>query len=487
MKGFLSSLLQAIKDSTFGTACDHFLFAPNNATTKPPFVRDYLDIKRVMSIVFMALLPVTVMAIWNTGLQSFVYSSQDFYLMQEYLASSSSFKGYFAFGYKYFSPIIKDGLHIFLPFCLLSYAVGGFWEVLFATVRRHQVSEGFLVTGILYALILPPTLPLWMVAVGISVGIVVGKELFGGTGMNIVNPALFSRSIIYFAYPNQMSGNVWVGEKSSLITKSLNIMNKGSDAIDAFSQATCMQYVNLPATIKKLHVDAIASNHATIAFKSDFVLKRFQDYALMHDIKKSFMDLSIAELKVFLTTPLKGGGLGLQSDHFIQAYRFFELKYGLNHFSDTNLFMGNMLGSMGETSKFAILLGAIILVATRVGSFTIMLSFVIGMLATSYLFQFFADPFSVASVTLPLYKHFLIGGATFGLVFMATDPVSAPSNYYAKIVYGLMVGTLVIIIRLMNPAYPEGVMLAILLGNIFAPLMDHYFFKWYRKRKRILR
>ena len=472
-------------------AYDHFLFAPTDSATNAPFIRDYIDLKRLMGIVIWALIPTIIMAIWNSGLQSIVYGSGSWEMMEEYLRATNSFHGYMEFAKKHYIEIISEGIKIFMPLCIISYAVGAFWEILFALIRRHPVGEGFLVTGVLYALILPPTLPYWICAMGISLGIIIGKEIFGGTGMNILNPALISRCFIFFAYPKYMTGDVWVGRDTYSIKKSIDLINsQRPSGVDAISQASDPRILNLPENIKRLHLDAIATHRYDVStIQSDFILKRFEDYSSLHGIDKPITELSALEFKEFLTGSLEEGGLSLDTGYLDQAYKFFDLKYGVGDLSDANLFFGNRLGSIGETSKLAILLGAIILITTRVGSWRIMLSFVVGMLGTSYLFQLFSSPFSPAQFDFPAYKHLLIGSAAFGLVFMATDPVSAPNNRMAKIVYGLMIGAVVIVIRLINPAYSEGVMLAILLGNVFAPLMDSYFIKRLRKwrSKRILK
>ena len=247
------------------TATDTFLYEAPINTTRAPHIRDAVDIKRWMVLVVIALIPCILMAIWNTGLQSFVYSSGDYNLMNEYLSSATSFSSYFDFAAKdnRYLTILKLGLIAFIPLVFISYAVGGIWEAIFACVRGHEISEGFLVTGILYVLILPPTIPYWMAAVGVSVGVVLSKEVFGGSGMNIVNPALACRAFLFFAFPGKMSGDVWVGTNPTVVRESLVKMNQDAHttALDGYTQATKLAQYNITHEIKRIHVDAIATNN----------------------------------------------------------------------------------------------------------------------------------------------------------------------------------------------------------------------------------
>jgi Na+-transporting NADH:ubiquinone oxidoreductase subunit B len=283
-----------------------------------------------------------------------------------------------------------QGAFIFLPVLLTSYAVGGFWEVLFAITRKHEINEGFLVSGLLFPLTLPPTIPLWQVALGISFGIVIGKEIFGGTGKNFLNPALTARAFVYFSYPAYLSGDVWT-----------LFMSGGS--IESYSSATPL---------------GIAANTA-------------QPMNAMDAIESA-------------------------------------------GFSLWDCFIGLIPGSMGETSVLFCLLGAIILIGTGVGSWRTMLSCVIGAVFMAGLFNLVATESTIPFLALTPIWHLFIGSFAFGTVFMATDPVSSPDLNASKWIYGFLIGVLTVIIRTVNPAYPEGVMLAILLMNVFAPLIDHY-------------
>jgi Na+-transporting NADH:ubiquinone oxidoreductase subunit B len=286
------------------------------------------------------------------------------------------------------------GFLYFLPIYIVTMAVGGFWEVLFACIRKHEVHEGFLVTGLLFPLILPPTIPLWQVAIGISFGVVIGKEIFGGVGMNIFNPALLGRVFLFFAYPIQISGDaVWV-------------------AVDGVSKATP------------------------------------------------------------LAKAAEAGMVGLIDTGAHLASSWWDA------------FIGIIPGSIGETSVLACLIGAIILMVTGIGSWRIMLSIMVGMVGLSLLFNL------IGSSTNPMFGitpwwHMVVGGFAFGMVFMATDPVSAAITKKGKYVYGLLIGCLVILIRVLNPAYPEGMMLAILFGNMTAPLIDRIFIKKNIKRRKL--
>lgn len=476
-------------------AADTFLFEANINTTKGPHIRDAVDIKRWMVLVVFALLPCTLMAIWNTGLQKFVYASGDYTLMNEYLASSASISDYFAFAFKNerWMTIISYGLGAFLPILILSYAVGGFWEGLFAVVRGHEISEGFLVTGILYALILPPTIPYWMAALCVSVGVIFAKEIYGGSGMNIVNPALACRCFLFFAFPSKMSGSVWVGTNPTVIQESLNKMNKdaGTTSIDAYTQATPLARFNISPDIKRIHVDAIASNNLGDQVGTwETIQHHFAQWTQSGKHEATLGQLTQEQLRNFVTTPVAEGGLGLSSGFYEDAYSFASLNYGLGDDSPWRYFLGNQLGSMGETSTLFCILGAFFLIWVGVGSWRTMLAMAIGAFTTALLFSLgstylTADggAWTPAQFGFPAYKHLVLGGLAFGIVFMATDPVSSASVPLAKWIYGLFCGLVVIVIRVLNPAYPEGVMLAILMGNVFAPLFDYYAAKNYRKRR----
>lgn len=476
------------------SAADTFLYEAPINTSKGPHIRDAIDVKRWMILVVVALIPCLLMAIWNTGLQKFVYASGDYTLMNEYLAGSASFQGYFDFAAKdnRYLTILKEGTLAVLPLIIIAYAVGGFWEALFAVIRGHEISEGLLVTGILYALILPPTIPYWMAAVGISVGIVLSKEVFGGSGMNIMNPALACRAFLFFTFPGKMSGNVWVGTNPTVIRESLLRMNQDAhtSSIDGFTQATPLSVFNVTTEIKRIHVDAIASNSIGDKIGSWEVIKNhFDKWTNAAEQKATLGELSQEQLKGFVTSPVAEGGLGLSSGYYEDAYAFSSLNYGAGHNNDWNFFFGDRLGSIGETSVFACLLGALFLIYTGIASWRTMVGMALGAYLTAVLFEFGARFFGIdngvwnpAIYAFPAYKHMLLGGLAFGAVFMATDPVSSPNIPLAKWIFGLLCGVLTIIIREINPAYPEGVMLAILIGNTFVPLIDYYAALYQRKK-----
>lgn len=344
-------------------AMDTFLLTPGKVTKKAPHVRDAIDIKRVMIFVVIALIPATFMGIYNTGYQML-------------LAKNMPIDFWQAMGL---------GASKVIPIIFVSYAAGGFWEVLFAILRKHEINEGLLVTGILYALVLPPTMPLWQVAVGISFGVVFGKEIFGGTGMNVFNPALVSRAFVFFAYPAQISGsNVWV-------------------AVDGYTRAT--------------------------------------------------------PLAVAAATP-KGHAV-IDSLH-TAGYHFH------------NMFLGFIPGSIGETSALACLSGLAFLLITRVASWRIVVGCVAGLLTMTGVFYLLRGPSHLAFFALPPHWHLVMGGFAFGSIFMATDPVSSCATNTGRWIYGFLIGVLTALIRIINPAYPEGVMLSILFMNIFAPLIDYF-------------
>lgn len=378
-------------------AADTFLYTPGETTRGPSHVRDALDLKRMMSIVVLALLPCVIMACYNTGYQASVGASS-------YIASTNAQAG----GESYDSAIqdvlgwrsliaglpspdsfwgnLLLGATYFLPVYIVCMTAGGICEVLFSIIRKHEVNEGFLVTGLLFPLTLPPSIPLWQVAVGIIFGVVIGKEVFGGTGRNFLNPALTARAFLYFAYPAQSSGDkVW----------------NAFGNVDGISGATVLG-----------NVAALPNKAEAVKYLQDF------DYA----------------------------------------------NYGF----------GFCMGSMGETSTLFCALGAFVLVLTGIGSWRIMLSVLLAGLATASMVHFSSGDGNAAMFAMNPIQHLLVGSFAFGLVFMATDPVSASMTNVGKYIYGGLIGFLVIMIRVINPAYPEGMMLAILVGNVFAPLIDYF-------------
>jgi Na+-transporting NADH:ubiquinone oxidoreductase subunit B len=362
---------------------DTILFWTNERTKSGPHVRDALDLKRFMMMVVLALVPATLFGIYNIGYQHYMALGQ---------LAVTGFADIFLFGFIQFAPI-----------ALVSYAVGGFWEVLFAVVRKHEVNEGFLVSGLLFPLILPATIPLWQVAVAVSFGIVIGKEVFGGTGMNILNPALTARAFVFFAYPAKISGDkVWT------------VIDAAKDkVVDGFSGATPL---------------LIASGNETKA-----------------------------------------------------ADALNSIGYG--DFSAWNMFYGLIPGSIGETSTLFILVGAVILLLTRVASWKIMISTFAGGYLMASLVSVLMGPEATGMFAMPAYYHLIMGGFAFGAVFMATDPVSGAQTEKGKWIYGFFIGALAILVRTFNPAYPEGMMLAILFMNVFAPLIDYFVVKRNMKRR----
>lgn len=476
-------------------AGDTFLFEAPVNTSKGPHIRDAIDIKRWMVLVIFALIPCIIMGIWNTGLQSYVYSSGDYRLMNEYITSTSSWTSYLNFigkDARYLS-FISEGLKIFIPLTIISYAVGTFWEYLFAYLRGHEISEGLLVTGILYVLIMPPTIPYWMAAFGISAGIIFAKEVFGGSGMNIINPALACRAFLFFTFPGRMTGDVWVGSNPTTVRESLVKMNRDANTsgIDGYSQATALNRFNVTQDIKNIHVDAIGTNTAgsdVTTFQS--INHQFDQWKEIQSPDAIFGKLSPEQMQSFVTTSLDGGGLGLSPGYYEEAYRFAELKFGIGHHSDIGFFLGDKLGCIGETSTLACLLGALFLIYTGIASWRTIIAMGLGAFFTALIFQLSSHylsqdqgSFLPAQFGFPAYKHLILGGLAFGMVFMATDPVSSPSLKLSQWVYGLLCGMITVIIRVINPAYPEGVMLAILVGNVFAPLIDYYVSGYSRKRR----
>lgn len=351
-------------------AADTFALTPADVTAGPPHVRDALDLKRTMMFVVIALMPCTLWGIFNAGyMYNTINRVPDATLITHFLR----------------------GLRIVLPIILVSYAVGGFWEVLFAIVRKHEINEGFLVTGLLFPLTLPPTIPLWQVAAGISFGIVIGKEIFGGTGFNVLNPALTSRAFLYFAYPAQITGDrVWAVTDPALYPQ-------------GFTGATSL-------------AAAKAAPAGTSVFEA------------LHDAG-------------------------------------FTLK---------NMVIGLEPGSIGETSVVAVLAGMVILLLAGVASWRIIAGGILGTAVTVWLIQLLPAHIREAAphLNLPFYYDLVMGGMFFGIVFMATDPVSAAATTAGKWLYGFLVGFMTVTIRAFNPAFPAGNMLAILFCNVMAPLID---------------
>ncbi|MCC8378851.1 MULTISPECIES: NADH:ubiquinone reductase (Na(+)-transporting) subunit B [unclassified Xenorhabdus] len=364
-------------------------YTPGTVTKGKTHVRDAIDLKRMMILVWMSVFPAMFWGMYNVGNQAIpalthlysgealqqVLSSDWHYMLAQYLGASLTPDA--GWGSK-----MLLGATYFLPIYAVVFVVGGFWEVLFSIIRKHEINEGFFVSSILFALIVPPTLPLWQAALGITFGIVVAKEIFGGTGRNFLNPALAGRAFLFFAYPAQISGDlVWT-------------------AADGFSGATPLsQWAN-------------AGQHA-----------------LMNTISG-------------------------QPVTWMDA------------------FLGNIPGSVGEVSTLMIFIGGAIILFSRIASWRIVAGVMVGMIAMSYLFNAIGSDTN-PMFAMPWYWHMVLGGFAFGMIFMATDPVSAAFTDKGKWAYGILIGVMCILIRVVNPAYPEGMMLAILFANLFAPLFDY--------------
>ena len=358
---------------------ESFLYTPKTVTTAAPHARSYVDMKRIMTYVVIATIPCILFGMYNTGYQANqalavvgVEAETGWRIaLLKMLGIPLSAESVLA--------SMAHGLLYFLPIYITTLVVGGIWEVIFATVRRHEVNEGFLVTSMLYALILPATTPLWQVALGISFGVVIGKEVFGGTGKNFLNPALTGRAFLYFAYPAQMSGDsVWV-------------------PVDGYSGPT----------------------------------------ALSVSASEGFRELA-------------GQGITWM-----------------------DAFLGFIQGSMAETSALASLLGLAFLLVTKIANWRLVVGCLGGTIALSLLFNLIGSDTN-PMFAMPWYWHLVLGGYAFGLAFMVTEPVSASHTNMGRYIYGALIGVMVVLIRVVNPAFPEGMMLAILFGNVFAPLIDHF-------------
>jgi Na+-transporting NADH:ubiquinone oxidoreductase subunit B len=356
-------------------AADTIFYSPGSVTKSTAHIRDGIDLKRIMITVWFAAFPAMFYGMYNLGFQA-----------TDVMAAGASVDGWHGWliellgGYDASNlwHCFWYGAVFFIPIYAVTFVVGAFWEVLFAMKRGHEVNEGFFVTSILFALICPPDIPLWQVAIGISFGVVIGKEVFGGTGKNFLNPALTGRAFLYFAYPAQLSGDtVWV-------------------AVDGYTAATPLSLVAS---------DGMAALQAQIPWMDAFT--------------------------------------------------------------------GAIPGSVGETSTLAILIGGVILLASRIASWRIITGVFLGMVVLSTFLNMVGSDSNLA-FAMPWYWHLVTGGFAFGMIFMATDPVSGAMTNGGKWMFGILVGLMTVLIRVINPAFPEGIMLAILFANLFAPLMDNF-------------
>lgn len=374
-----------------------FLYTPGTVTHKASHVRDALDSKRMMVLVWLSLFPAMFYGMYNVGAQA-ILATDALGTLQQAISGHWQYALSHALGADLtlsagWASKMLLGATYFLPIYLTIFLVGGFWEVLFAMVRKHEINEGFFVTSILLALIVPPTLPLWQAALATTFGVVVAKEIFGGVGKNFMNPALAARAFLFFAYPAQISGDtVWV-------------------AADGFSGATALS-----------------------------------QWAV-------------------------GGEAGLK--HVVTGQPITWM----------DAFIGNMPGSIGEVSTLALIIGAAIIVFARIASWRIIAGVMIGMIATSVLFNLIGSSTNPL-FAMPWYWHFVLGGFALGMFFMATDPVSAAFTNKGKWWYGILIGAMAVLIRVVNPAYPEGMMLAILFANLFAPVFDYLVVQANIKRRR---
>ncbi len=467
MNSFLYSLLETSKS---------FFYSPAKTPKHAPFVRDPIDIKRIMTLVVIALIPAIFFAIISSGVHGALYDQVNIPLMKEYIEASKSIFSYLSFVSSHFFLFFFAGCKLFLPQVIIIYVTGGLIEIFFASLHRKTVSEGFFVTGILFALILPPTLPYWMTIFGVSVGLILGKELFGGTGMNIFNPALVCRCILYFSFPSYMTGNIWAGSNSFITAKNTAAYNQMLETgpYDTITTSSPLTISELPMSVTRLQIDGIA-----LSYTKDVKLKKELKKSLLDFNKKLSIDsLSVAENIDFVTN-----GLKLPEEQLEKASHFAKILYNIAPFTDMNFYFGNMPGSFGETSKCAVHIGMIILIFTGLISFRIIFPAMVTAFLTAGCFYLFAmsGADTPAHFSLPPYKQLIIGGLSFGIIFMATDPVSGPTTKVAQIIYGALIGMLTIIIRLINPAFPEGIMLAILFANAFSPLFDRIALR-YRKK-----
>jgi Na+-transporting NADH:ubiquinone oxidoreductase subunit B len=370
-------------------AAETFMFVPaHTAPAKGVQVRDAIDLKRYMMTVVIAILPTLFFGMWNVGHQHYLATGEQADFLTKFLL----------------------GAKLVLPVVLVAYTAGGIVEVIFAIARKHPINEGFLVTGMLIPLIMPVTIPLWQVALGTVFAVLIAKEVFGGTGMNILNIAMTARAFLYFAYPTEISGNIWT------------YLPEGSKAVDGYSGATALSILN----------EASAS-----------------------------------------AVDIQTGALAALNNSWSPGLFSFE-----------NMFWGAIPGCIGETSTLMCLIGAAILIATGVGNWKIIFSVFAGAYAMGLILNLLtASGVGNAFMGIPAHYHLVMGGLAFGAVYMATDPVSASQTETGKWFYGALIGIFTVLIRVFNPAYPEGIMLAVLLMNVFAPLIDFFVVDANKKRR----
>ena len=405
-------------------AHETFLFSPEDRTPRSgPHVRDYNDLKRTMMAVIFAMTPCLLWAFYNTGYQHFAALAS---MPGDGAAYTAGWMQGIVFGGSYVpdvsAPGLVDnvvfGLQCMLPILIVSYGVGLTIEMGFAIWRQEEVSEGYLVSGMLIALIVPPSIPLWQLAVAVAFSVVLCKEIFGGTGMNVFNVAMMARAFLFFSYAGQMSGDaVWVAGNDTGAA--------GTAIIDGYSAPTALSAA-ASAQLESNHLDVSAGG---------------------------FYDSAVDAVSQ---------QVGSWSD----------------------LFFGLVPGSAGETSTFCVLLGALFLVVTGVGSWRTMLAGLFGLFAMSTVFTTFAGDLDGIG-GFPWHWHLVSGGFAFGIVFMATDPVTSPETNLGKWIYGFLIGAITVLVRAVNPAYPEGMMLAVLLLNAFAPAIDHFIIQASVRRRRV--
>jgi Na+-transporting NADH:ubiquinone oxidoreductase subunit B len=370
-------------------AVETFIFVPDHTTpARGVQVRDAIDLKRYMMTVVIAIFPTLFFGMWNVGHQHFIATGEQADFLTKFLL----------------------GARLVLPVVLVAYTAGGIVEVVFALWRKHPINEGFLVTGILIPLILPVTIPLWQVALGTVFSVLIAKEVFGGTGMNVLNIAMTARAFLYFAYPTELSGNIWT------------YLPEGSKTVDGYSGATALSVLN---------------------------------------------EASVAAVDI-----QTGAVAALNNSWYPDLFSFW------------NMFIGAIPGCIGETSTLMCLIGAAILIITGTGNWKIIFSVFAGAWVMGLIHNLLAaNGVGNAFLGVPAHYHLVMGGLAFGAVYMATDPVSATQTETGKWFYGALIGIFTVLIRVFNPAYPEGIMLAVLLMNVFAPLIDYFVVDANKKRR----
>ncbi|WP_157952491.1 RnfABCDGE type electron transport complex subunit D [Candidatus Similichlamydia epinepheli] len=454
----------------------------NSSPQKLPFVCNVHNLDHWIRLLLISLIPPTLFGTWAVGVYSFVFAEKDLNVLREFYNSTLSLTGYmkFCFQMPRAMRIVSAGVSCLVPIIFTSCLFSFITDRIFSNWRKRAKSNWWIVTGLLFALAMPPTIPIWMVAVGIIFGTIFGKEIFGGTGMNMFNPALVARCFLVLSFPGNFCGNVWIAPTVRSVQASILSMDalQNSDTVsDAISGASPLGQLALTKEVLKDHLEAIAYYIRPDLITPSGTWKNiFNRWSRLNKISKSFDQLSIVELESFLTSHPTNFGLGLDKERFIHTIHMAKLYLGEPPYTTLSLLIGARPGCCGEVGLIGPLIGAFILLWNQIASGLIMVSIWISACLSFLIFKWIASiqqgTDMYAKYVIPLQVHLMTGSLAFGSIFFATDPVSAPCDRFAKIIYGGLIGFLIILVRLKSSAFKEGVMFAILIGNVFAPILD---------------